>query len=71
MPNSNVYAGTYIFMSQDSSIALYQFLRTNLHVYSILRQTLALRTLYYFWFTGLASDVTRSLAPSLLLVGHM
>jgi hypothetical protein len=71
MPNSNIYAAMCILMCQRSSIALYQFLRTNLHAYSHLWQTLALPTSYSFLFTSLASDVTRSLATSLFLVRHV
>lgn len=71
MPNTNFYAALCILMCQGSSIALYHFLRTKLLAYSHLWQTLALRTSYTFCFMSLASDVTRFLAPSLLLVGHM
>ena len=54
MPNTNLYAAMCILVCQGSSIAPYQFLQTNLHAYSHLWPTLALRTSYFFvswaWF---------------------
>ena len=58
MPISNLYAAICVLMCQGSSIALYQFLRTNLYAYSHLWQKLALRTSYSFCSMSLSSDVT-------------